>query len=813
METLWQDIRYGARLLIRRPAFTAIAVVTLALGIGANTAVFSVVNAVLFRSLPYEAADRLVFVSEAINKEPRPVAYPNYLDWRAEQTTFDDLAAYSLTEFTLVGNSRAERIMGEVVTGNYISLLGVRPALGRDFSPEETRTPLTHPVAIISHACWQSRFGSDPGLVGGTIKLNEVAFTVIGIMPEDFKGFSGAAEVWAPVMMRDALWPQTAKYDFLGNRDIHWHRVIGRLKPGVTLQSAQSEMEAIAARLEQSYPKDNANRGALVTGARERLVGEARPALLVLFAAVAFVLLIACANVASLVLARAATRQREIAVRVALGAGRGRIIKQLLTESAILSMAGGAAGLLVATWTMDLLVSILPIELPRFAAVGIDGGVLLFTLAVSLLTGLALGVAPALEGSKPDLNETLKDGSRSAGTIRGQRIRSGIVVAEIALALVLMIGAGLMLKSFRHMQEVDTGFKPEGLLTMRFDVPASVKGDERVRFGERVIERASGLAAVERAAITYTDMFLWHGISRGFTIEGGEPRPAGDSDSVYFQDISSNFFATMGVPILSGRDFSTSDDRSAPRVAVVSEAFARRYWPKDEAVGKRFKYGPADSKAPWITVVGIAGNIKFKDLRHDPINDPVVYVPLLQSEVVISLTLVARTTVDPASVASQLRAEIQKIDPEIPVYSVSTIMDRLAAQTSETRSYALLIGSFAVLAMFLSVVGIYGVMSYTVAERTREIGVRMALGAGSANVLRLVVGRGMRLASLGVALGLAGAYALTRLMSSLLFDVTSTDPFTFALAAAIFVAVALAANVIPARRAARLDPMEALRHE
>ncbi len=649
--------------------------------------------------------------------------------------------------------------------------------------------------------------------MGSTIKLNEAAFTVIGIMPEGFKGFSGEAEVWAPMMMRDALWPQTARYDFLRNRDIHWHRVIGRLKSSATLQGAQSEMEAIAAGLEQSYPKDNANRGALVVSARERLIGEARPALLVLFAAVAFVLLIACANVASLVLARAATRQREVAIRMALGAGRGRIIRQLLTESAIMAIAGGAAGLLVATWTIDLLVSVLPIELPRFAAVGIDRGVLLFTLAVSILTGLVLGAAPALQGSKPDLNQALKDGSRSAGQGRGGRLRSAIVVAEIALALILMIGAGLMLKSFRQMREVDTGFKPEGLLTMRFDVPASYKGEERVRFGERVIERASSLAAVESAAITYTDMFVWNGINRGFTIEGGEPRPPGEADSVYFQDISPNFFATMGMPIITGRDFAASDDRSAPRVAVVSEAFARRYWPGGEAVGNRFKYGPADSKAPWITVVGVAGNIKFKDLRHDPINDPVVYVPLLQSEVVINLNVVARTSVDPASVAADLRAEIQKMDPAIPVYNVATVMERLSDQTAETRSYALLIGSFAALAMFLAIVGIYGVMSYSVTERTREIGVRMALGASSTNVLGLVVGRGMRLAALGVAFGLAGAFALTRLMSSLLFDVTATDPLTFALTSLIFVAVALAASFIPARRATRTDPMAALRCE
>jgi putative ABC transport system permease protein len=815
MESFVQDLRYVCRLLVKNPAFSLTLIFTLALGIGANASVFSVVNAVLLRSLPYEAADRLVVVSEAINKDPRPVAYPNFIDWRSENQVFEKLAAYSATDFGLMAGDRVERVPGEIVSDDYFSLLGVSAAEGRDFRPEEHSTPGAHPVVILSRRCWQNRFGASPGLVGGTVKVNEVSFTVVGIMPEGFNGFSGEAELWVPMMMRDALWPQTARFDFLNNRDVHWHRVLGRLRPGTSLERAQSDMETLAARLEHSYPKENANRGALVVPAKERLVGNSRAALLVLLGAVAFVLLIACANVANLLLAKSASRSREVAIRIAMGAGRGRLIRQLLTESTVIAVLGGVVGLLIALWGVELLVLILPVELPRFAAVRVDAGVLAFTFAVSVVTGLLLGLVPALQASRSNLNESLKEGARAGGAgLKSSRVQSLLVVSEMALAVMLMIGAGLMLQSFRHMRRAETGFRADHLLTMRFDVPnRKYTGAERAALSRQLISRIEGLPAVEAAAITYTDLFLWNGINRGFTIEGAAPVPAGEQDSVYFHDISPKFFETMGVPLLAGRDFTERDDKDAPRVAIVSHAFARRYWPGVDPLGKRFKYGPADSTQAWITVVGVAGDTRFRDLRHDPADDPVVYVPLLQSEVVISLNVVARTRVEPASLADALRAEIQSYDPEIPVYNIATAEQRIADQTSETEAYTLLMSLFAGLALLLAVVGIYGVMSCLVTQRTHEIGVRMALGAQRRHVIRLVVGRGLLLAAAGIVVGLSGALLLSRLIASLLYGVSAADPTTYLTISLLLAAVAAAACFIPAHRATKIDPLIALRHE
>ena len=814
MEAFWQDVRYGLRLLAGKPGFASIAVLTLALGIGANTAIFSVVNGVLLRSLPYAESDRLVFAAESVGGRPMPVSYPNFLDWRTQQSVFQKLAAYSADDFKMAGLDQAERVTGELVSDDYFELLGMTAIRGRSFLPEENSKPGAGPVAVISHGFWQSRFGGDDKVLGRIVRLNEADFTIIGVAPEGFHGFSGIAEVWMPMMMYSELYPATARFNFLAARDIHWHRVLGRLNPGVSLATAQTEMETIGARLAKDFPQANEGRGVTLIAARERVVAKLRTPLLVLLAAVAFVLLIACANVANLFLARAAARSREMAIRLALGASRWRVIRQLLTESLIVAALGGATGLLLALWGVELLVSVLPISLPRFAAVGIDARVLAFTSAISIITGVLMGVVPALQASKTELNQTLKEGSRSAGGPRGNRVRSALVAAEIALALMLMIGAGLMLRSFQRMLTTDAGFKPDHLVTLRFDAPNKKYQDEqRTTLGQRMVERLEAVPGVESVGATFVDPFVWAGINLAYTIEGKPPIDPAERDTVYYHNISPNYLHTMGIPLRAGRDFALGDDLRSPQVMIVSASFARRYWPDEDPLGKRVKFGPESSTKPWMTVVGVAGDMKFRTLRQDETAEPVIYTPLLQTRVVISISLIVRTKVDSSSMLVTLRREVQAFDPDIPVYSVATIEDRLRDQTAETRSYALLLALFAMLAVLLAAMGIYGVMAYSVAQRTHEIGVRIALGAQPRDVQRLVVGHGMLIAMIGIAAGLIGAFSLTRVMSALLFNVSATDPMTFVVIALTLVAVALVACLIPARRATKVDPMVALRYE
>ncbi|MBV8856413.1 MAG: ABC transporter permease [Acidobacteria bacterium] len=819
MRRLLQDIRYGARVLLKSPGFTAVAVLTLALGIGANTAIFSVVNAVLLSALPYKDAERLVILRETVGKDGwGAVAYPNFLDWKAQGTTFEDMAAYTESALNLSGQAKAERVSGELVTPNYFSLLGVSAAQGRAFLPEEDDAARPAQVAVLSHGLWQRRFGGDAAVVGKTVRLNDATFTVVGVMPEGFKGYTGNAEVWLPFGDWDVVTPQTAKFHFLSNRGIHWHRVLGRLKPDVTLEAARAEMATIGARLAEAYPAPNENRdrGADVVSARESVLGDLRTPLLVLLGGVGFVLLIACANVANLLLARATSREREIAIRRALGAGRRRVVRQLLTESSLIAFVGGALGLLVALWSFTLLKNVLPLSLPNFVDVQLDYKVLAFTLGVSALTGLVLGLAPASQATKVNLFPVLKEGgSQKGGTGGGRHLRRALIVSEIALSLVLLVSAGLMLKSFRRLQSVDLGFRPENLLLLRFDVPnLKYQGAERARVGQRIAERVETLPGVESAAVNYTDLLRWSGISFGFTLEGRDPVPPAEQASVVNQSVTPKYFRTLGIPLLAGRDFAPADDAGAPRVAIVSESFARRYWPDGDVLGKRFRNGPPNAKdAPWITVVGVAGNIRVDSIFQEPTTTPIVYTPSLQDQVVISLSLLVRTRVEPSSLIPTLREEMNRFDSDIPVYNIMTAAERVGEQTARTRSYTLLIGLFASLALLLAAVGIYGVMSYLVGQRTREIGIRIALGAQGRDVLRMVVGEGARLALVGVAIGLPAAYAATRLMAGLLYGVSAADPVTFVAIPLGLVAVALLACYVPARRATKVDPMVALRYE
>jgi putative ABC transport system permease protein len=815
MKGLLQDVRYGLRLLVKSPGFTAVAVITLALGIGANTAIFSVVKAVLLHALPFKEADRLVMVRETVkNHGTNPVGLENFRDWQTQNTVFERMAAYSDAEFIVSGADRSERIYGEEVTENYFEILGITAVQGRTFLPEENQTPMKDMVALIGYGLWQRRFGSDPSIVGKQIRLNNANFTIVGVLPKGFVGLSDSAEAWIPVMVRDAAWPAAAKFDFLHNRGVHWLNAIATLKPAVSLAQARVEMKTIADRLAAVYPEENRDRSATVLAAKDVYVHNFRSPLYILSFAVGFVLLIGCANVANLVLTRTAYRDREIAIRLSLGAGRARLVRQFVTETLLLSCAGAAVGLLLADWGLGLLVAILPVSFPSFTQVRLDGGVLAFTCLLTIVTGVVLGLLPALSAGRESLNETLKEGAKGSAGLRGRKIGTVLVVTEMAMAMVLLAGAGLLIKSLERLIDVNPGFQPDHLLTMRFYVPdRHYEGDGRNRFGPQLAEQIASVPGVESAAVTFIDPFIWSGFSRGFTLEGHAAVSTAEQDSVYYQEVGPNYFHTMGIPLLSGRDFSMRDSQDAPHVVMVSEAFARRFWPGENAIGKRIKYGPPNSPQPWMQVVGVVGNIKFASLRQDPNAEPVFYGPLLQSEATMNMSVIVRTRPAPESMIAPLRSAIQKIDPEIPVYNVATIADRMHEDSAETRSYTLLMSLFALLALSLAAIGIYGVMAYAVTRRVHEIGIRLALGAQQKDVLRLVLGRGLWIALAGVAFGLAGSVALTRAMAGLLYDVTPTDPAILAGVSILLSLVALLACYAPARRATRIDPIVALRYE
>ncbi len=815
VDSLMQDLRFGLRMLRKSPGFTVVAVVTLALGIGANTAIFSVVKAVLLRPLPYKDPARLVRVNESVDKGTRaPVAYPNYLDWRTRSTVFEGMAAFADCEVIIGGKDKAERTFCEQATDTYFPVLGVSAVIGRTFAPEENSIPMKQAVALIGYGLWQRRYASDPEVLGKTIELNNFDFTIIGVLPKGFLGYSDSAEVWIPMVMRDALWPQTAQYDFLHNRDIHYHKVLARLKPNILLAGAQAEMETISAQLAKAYPKENRERGVLVTPAAEDYVRSFRTPLLTLFAAVAFVLFIACANVANLLLSRGAARDRELAIRLALGASRGRLVRQFLVESFLLTMAGAGAGLALSFWGLDLLVSVLPLSFPSFARAHLDGGVLAFAFVLGSATAMLLAAFPAARSAHGNVNESIKEAAKSSVGLRGRGIGRVLIAAEVALALVLMIGAGLLLKSLSHLLADNPGFRPDHLVTMRFYVPdRKYEGDGRNRFGPELAERIAQFPGVESAAATFIDPFLWGGLQRGFTVEGHAPVSNAESDTVYYQETSPNYFQTMGIPILRGRDFSTRDSLKSPLVVLVSESFARRYWPGQDAVGKRLKYGDASSPYPWAEVIGIAGNMKYNSLRQDPGAEPVIYGALLQSEVIINMSLIVRTRTAPEVMLGPLRQEMQRIDPAIPVYNVATFSERMHEDSAETRSYGMLLGIFAALALLLSAVGIYGVMSYWVTQRTREMGIRLTFGASRGDLLRLVIGEGVWLAGIGIGAGALGAFGVRRAMSSLLYEVKPFEPTLFAILAISLTCVVVLASYVPARRAMKVNPMVALRYE
>jgi putative ABC transport system permease protein len=801
MNTLWQDLRYGARMLLKQPGFSLIAVITLALGIGANTAIFSVVNAVLLRPLPYKEPERLMTVWETfihLGNVQNPVAPSNFNDWREQSRSFEDLVAYSTNPVSLTEAGEPEKATALYSGDGLLRLLGVEPVLGRAFAPGEITQPGELKIIVIGHSLWQRRFGGEAGVIGKQVRIDGHPVTIIGVMPPSFQFPSSAIDLWVPTKMSPAV---------SGTRQAHYLRVLGRLKPNVTEQQARAELEAIAARLREQYPESNRYIGAGLVPLHENLVGDVRRALLTLLAATGIVLLIACVNVANLLLARAAARYKEIAVRLAVGAGRWRIVRQLLTESALLAALGGAAGLLLTLWGVPVLVALIPASIAQAKAASVDTSVLLFTFGVALLTAVIFGLVPALQATKPNLNEALKEGTReTTGTGRGWT-RSALVIAEIALALVLLIGGGLLVRSFARLSSVEPGFRADHLLTLEVFPPYSKYPDttKRAAFYDELLRRVEALPGVETAGVvTFLPVKGDLGEMTWITEQPAAPKVIGAVPRM----ISASYFRTMGIPLVAGRAFEATDIASAPGVAVINETMARAAWPGQNPVGKRMKMGVETQ--PWLTIVGVVKDVRF---RLGMLPRPQAYVPYTQSPAFGPRDLVVRTQTDPLSLAAAVRQAVWAIDKDQPVANVSTMDQLLADSLDRPRFNTLLLAVFSVVALLLAAIGIYGVMSYTVTQSTRELGIRLALGAQARDVLKLVVGQGAMLALLGVAVGVLGAFALTRLLTTLLYEVTATDPLIFVGGSVLLIVVALLACYLPARRATKVDPLVALRCE
>src|SRR5262245_4002905 len=808
LEELWQDLRYGARMLAKQKGFTAVAVITLALGIGANAAVFSVVNAVLLRTLPYPEPDLLVMLQNqflARNLRNAGVSAADYADYRRQKQVFEEVAAGSAGSFNLSGMDRPENISGSLVTAGFFPLLEIRPVVGRVFSEGEDR-PGYNQVVVLSEDFWRRRFGADPGVIGRTLQLDDRSYTVVGVIPPAPEPL-GPNEVFTPA----AFTPDQMNHAARGGRSLF---ALARLKRGVSLAQAQAEMNVFAQSLAKEFPNDDSAEsgwGIRIDSLSELWVGDVRLALWVLMGAVGFVLLIACANVANLLLGRATARAREISIRAALGAGSWRIARQILTENALLGLLGGGGGLLLAFWGIEILRKIGPQNFPRLREIGIDWPVMGFTLGISLLTAALAGIAPLIEANRRNLHETLKDGLRAgAGGLRQNRARSLLVVAEVALSLILLVGAGLLLQSFVRLQRVAPGFKPQNALTFR--VPLSggryPEQAQRVAFIDHLIERVRTLPGVIAVGATSTLPFIGWNSSSIFGIEGRDTPSGGATPHADIRRVTYGFFAAMGIPLSRGRLFTETDTANTPFVALVDEKLAEQYWPGEDPIGERVKMGGPQSS--WYTIVGVVGHVKQSQLNAESKGG--LYLVCSQNRAFM-ITIVARTSNAPERLAGVLQREVSAIDKDVPVYEVKTMNERLMDSITPQRLTTYLVAAFAGVALLLAMFGIYGVMSHSVGQRTREIGVRMALGAQVSDVLKLVIKQGVTLTLTGVLIGSITAIGLTRLIKNLLFDVSATDPLTFAAVVLLLIFVAFVACWLPSRRATKVDPLVALRNE
>ncbi|MCI0387434.1 MAG: ABC transporter permease [Acidobacteria bacterium] len=822
MQNLIQDLRYGLRMLLKKPGFTLIAIITLALGIGANTAIFSVVNSVLLRPLPYPESDRLVYLNESgLQMRGMSISYPNFTDWRAQNQVFEKLGVFNRNSYNLTGSGEAERIVTGQMSADLFSALRVNPALGRIYTNEEDQ-PGGPPVVVLSYGLWQRRFGGNTQLLNQTLTFNGRGYTVIGVMPPGFQ-FPSRVEMWVPVgqLSDQPSWRQRGNHPGLNG--------VARLKPGVTLEQARADLERIAVNLEKQYPDSNMGNRVNIRPLMEIFVSDVRPALWTLLVAVSFVLLIACANVANLLLARAMTRQKEMALRAALGASRWRVVRQLLTESVLLSLIGGGLGLLLARWGVKLILSISPDGIPRSREIGIDGRVLVFTCAISILTGIIFGLAPALQASKTDVQEALKDTARTM-TAGRRWVRSGLVVVEMALTLMLLIGAGLLIRSFYRLTQVNPGFSYDHLLSFSVSLPQRKyqSPQQQLNFYDQMLQKIRSVPGVELVGISSGLPLGNNGWQTSYVVEGQPPPPPGKTPLMEACLASSDYFKAMGIPLLRGRNFTEQDNLShlteeklrslnenqrqtaGVDVMIIDEEFARRQWPNEDAIGKRIRWGN-DPRAPVITVVGVVGRVKMDGLNRDS-NREQGYFHYRQLPF-SGMTVTVKSTIEPGQMVAAVRQQVTAIDSEQPIYGVRTLEQIRSDSIAPQRLNLTLLGIFASVALALALIGIYGVMSYAVNQRTHEIGVRMALGAQSRDVLKLVVRQGMKLALAGVVIGLIASFALTRLMEGLLFGVRATDPVTYSIIALLLIVVALLACYVPARRATKVDPMVALRYE